>query len=162
MRTSENKKTLWAGRRWILIAAGLLVCHASLMITAVVVASSGNTFVAMPEYYKKSLDWDVTKAAVGNARSMGLRLLAEPGETTRGGAGRLVKMSVVSDATEALPPTKMRVKYFHHANAGSVQAVTLSSGGSVEVDRPGFWQFEISGEIHGQSVRLEETVFVGN
>jgi hypothetical protein len=145
----------WPARRWIIIAAGLLITHATLMITAVVIASSGNTFVPIPGYYKKALDWDTSQAARAAATAAGLTLSITPGQTTDGGAGRLVSIALSPGQAD-----RINVRYFHHARAGQVSTATIASGATVTVDRPGFWQFEVSATVNGQPVLLEDTLFI--
>lgn len=145
----------WPARRWIIIAAGLLITHATLMITAVVIASSGNTFVPIPGYYKKALDWDTSQAARASAIAAGLTLSLTPGQTTDGGAGRLVSVALAPSQVD-----RLSVRYFHHARAGQVSSATIAPGATVTVDRPGFWQFEVSATVNGQPVLLEDTIFI--
>jgi hypothetical protein len=48
--------------RWPLIIVGLLVLHVVGMMSAVFIATHDRSFVVLPDYYKRALQWDERKA----------------------------------------------------------------------------------------------------
>ena len=76
-------------RGWFLwVVVGLLVTHVAGMMTAVYIAVGDRTFVAMPDYYAKSVQWDQRRElarrsdALGWTRTVSLSSADEQGKRT--------------------------------------------------------------------------------
>lgn len=53
------------------VAVGLLVAHVGGMLTAVYIAVGDRTFVALPDYYSKSIKWDQNQDLIRRSEALG-------------------------------------------------------------------------------------------
>jgi hypothetical protein len=67
MKTKTGKKRGW----FMWLAIGLLVTHVAGMMTAVYIAVGDRTFIAMPDYYGKSIRWDQTQEIARRSEARG-------------------------------------------------------------------------------------------
>lgn len=132
--------------RWPAIIVGLLAGHVLLMGIAVLVATSDTSFQVVPDYYRKSLEWDRTQAMLRASARLGWTLRIEPGAADLRGQ-RDVRVTLRDANGEGVAGATVELDYLHAAQAQPQRAtLELDSAGACVASLPmrasGFWQFE--------------------
>ncbi len=148
MNTPSSPSILLA-RRWILIAPLLLVLHVSLMMVAVMKATGDASFAVVPDYYRKSLEWDQRKEALARSAALGWKFdLATSARVDEMGMRELT-VSLRDSQGRPIDDMTVSVSYFHLARAGEGAAAELKSLGnglyaaSVRLPAEGFCEFRV-------------------
>lgn len=149
--TKPTPKRKFARWPWIIVA--LLGAHASLMMVAVSLAKNDRSFVVIPDYYSRSLQWDKDQAARRASQQLGWQIKIEPAETIDPLGQRDVVLTLLDRDSKPIRGATIQLDYFHGAHAGDRNHVTLTEGsvaGRYEAKLPmrysGFWQFELSAD----------------
>ena len=153
--TSETKTSMPKRRfvRWPWIIVALLGAHASLMMVAVSLAKNDRSFVVIPDYYNRSLQWDQDQANRRASQQLGWQIKIEPAETIDPVGQRAVAFTLVDRDRKPIQGASIQLDYFHGAHAGERNHVLLTESniaGRYEAKLPmrysGFWQFELSAD----------------
>lgn len=149
---------------WPAIVIGLLSMQVGICGVSVYLATSDSSFAIEPDYYRKAVHWDQTRAAqrAGAALGWRMRLTVEPRCDEFG--RRLVDLSLVDSGGAALEGARVEAIAFHHARANARQRIELApqDGGRFSalapLRRAGLWEFRVRAQ-RGADI-MEETVLL--
>jgi nitrogen fixation protein FixH len=133
---------------WIVIVVAMLLAHVVMMLGAVVVATSDGNFQVIPDYYRRAVNWDQTRALERASEKLGWAVTLEAEPTMTAGR-RLVTLKLADAAGQPLADASVQASYFHdaHIAAGQVATFVAQNGGVYTATLPmeweGFWTFEL-------------------
>jgi nitrogen fixation protein FixH len=119
-----TKKSGW----FVWVVVGLLATHVAGMMTAVYVATGDRTFVAMPDYYSRSVQWDQRRElarqsdALGWTRTISLSPADEQGRRT-------LSIRVADRSGAPVAGLEARASLYPEMFPNLVQKVVLTDGG---------------------------------
>jgi nitrogen fixation protein FixH len=134
-------------RLWPGIIFALLGAHLCVVVVTAIYAGSDRSFAVESDYYQKALKWDSTQRQNTHNRDLGwtVRVGTEGAPERRGVTVRLADR----DGTP-VRGASVRVGAFHNARANDRLEAVLEEtapgtyGGTMDLARPGRWQFRIS------------------
>lgn len=149
---------------WPAIVIGLLSMQVGICGVSVYLATADRSFAIEPDYYRKAVAWDQTRAAQRAGATLGwrMRLTVEPQCDEFG--RRLVELSLVDSAGAAVEGAQVEAIAFHHARANERQRIELPSQGggrfaaTAPLRRAGLWEFRVRAQ-RGSDI-LEETMLL--
>lgn len=145
---SRNTEPAKRGRIWPVMLVGLLVAGAGANVAFMLVAIGDPSSAAEPDYYKKSLRWDTTRAEEQHSEALGwsVSIGAQKGSAL----GAEIVASVRDRSGVPLEGAHVEVEAFHNARSGNRLNVTLAPAATVGEYRvavpplkPGLWEFRV-------------------
>lgn len=116
-----------SARRWPMIIVGLLVGHVALMMAACVIATHDKSFVVVPNYYGRAVNWDREMAARRASKALGWHVVVEASGHVDASGRRGVSF-VLSDADgRPVKDATLEADYFHHAHPEAERVVKLEA-----------------------------------
>jgi nitrogen fixation protein FixH len=150
-RTPSTNATKHRFARWPWIIVALLAGHATLMMVAVSLAKNDRSFVVIPDYYNRSLQWDHDQAQRRASQQLGWQIKIESAETIDPTGQRDVAFTLLDREGKPIHGASIQLDYFHGAHAAERSHLTLTESttpGRYEATLPmrysGFWQFDLS------------------
>jgi nitrogen fixation protein FixH len=140
--------------RWPLIIVGLLAAHVTGMVFAVVIATTDRSFVVLPNYYQRALEWDERKAATIATEHLGWQRSLRIEPTAAAGKGRSVTLRLVNASKQPIDGLHVRITAAPERKPDRVQTLDLKAAGDgcyvgpMIADVDGVWSFDIDAE-HG-------------
>lgn len=135
--------------RWPYIVVGLLATHVTVMLLAVKIASSGGGHSVVPDYYRKAVNWDESRAKIRASALLGWTVSVTPAVLS--GQDGLRELRFVLQDKEGGPIAGAHVvaRVWHHA-IGESHEVTASPTDAAGVyaarapmSQPGAWECEL-------------------
>lgn len=152
--------------RWPLIIISLLGIHVVLMLTAAAIATHDGSFTVLPDYYRKAVHWDESRAAQRASDALGWKLAIDPATTINPLGGRAITLTLTDAQDRSIDGATVKLSCYHHAHASDPVAVTLkqTAPGKFESTLPmryaGFWQFNITADAGGKRFISDTTQYV--
>ena len=158
-----RKRGYWT---WPLIVLGLLLGHASIMATAVVLATGDKSFTVLPNYYEKAVNWDKTQAERRASEKLGwqVELVPSPGVDPTG--HRALALTLADAAGRPIPDAVVELAWYHHARPTELYNTTLHTDGTgratgtVIMRGEGFYQISVTAAAGGNRFVTAVTPFV--
>lgn len=154
--------------RWPLIVVGLLGVHVTLMCWAAFVATRDPNAAIIPDYYAKSLKWDVTKEEQRASTALGWKVsLSATGPADA--FGNVPATLVLTDAGGSPigeVNSAAELTLFHEAHAGqrTVHTIRATERGtflaSLPIGRKGFYLFAVRMSVNGKLFTHEWHQFI--
>lgn len=135
--------------RWPMIVVGLLLTHVVCMVIAVVIATTDRSFVVLPDYYKRSLQWDDHKAALAASDRLGWKRVLTLGEFDPAARTRLATLKFTDGAGKGVDGLTVSMEATADMDSAHRQALTFRPVGDgayqtvLKVTHDGNWALEI-------------------
>lgn len=123
MDKTSTKKRGWF--KWVVV--GLLVTHVTGMMTAVYVAVGDRTFVALPDYYSKSVNWDQTQEIARKSESLGWTRSVSLSPVD-GQGKRIISIQVLDKDQRPVTGLKAQISVYPELFPNLIQKIVLSEG----------------------------------
>jgi hypothetical protein len=154
--------------KWPLIVIGLLLGHISIMVTAVVLATTDKSFAVLPDYYQKAVNWDRSQAALRASEKLGWQVILVPSPEVDPTGHRTISLTLTDSANRPIANADVEVTAYHQARANEVIQTTFHTDSAgqasqvVTMRREGFYQINII--VHAETQRFVTAIapFVSN
>jgi nitrogen fixation protein FixH len=154
--------------KWPLIVVGLLLGHISIMITAVVLATSDKSFAVLPDYYQKAVNWDRSQADLRASEKLGWQVMLVPSPDVDPTGRRTLTLTLADSDGRPIGNADVEVSAYHQARPNEVIQATFHTDASgqasqvVTMRREGFYQIGITALAGTQRYVTAITPFVSN
>lgn len=134
------------------IIIGLLVMQIGLCLIGIYYATRSNANVVESDYYDKALHWDQQVATEQASAALGWTAKMNISAVPDMQANRTFVLEMKDRDGRPITGAKIRMIYFHHANARHVEQTELrdlSNGfysATIAAARPGLWEFRLVAE----------------
>lgn len=134
------------------LVVGLLVMQVGLCFIGVYYATHSNANVVENDYYDKALHWDQQVAAEQASAALGWKTAIRVSERPDLQGNRTFVMDVKDRSGAAVTGARIRMIFFHHAQARLVETVELQEQDSgsyvatIATARAGIWEFRLVAE----------------
>jgi hypothetical protein len=146
--------------RWPAIIVGLLLAHMTLMAAAVTIANRDHSFVAMPGYYERAVNWDKDQADRREAARLGwkVEVITSPNVDPLG--RRAVSFKVTDATGKSIENASLEVRFYHNSHGGQPERLSYAKADPDDPTRfttlapmryAGIWQFDFA--IHSGSTK---------
>jgi nitrogen fixation protein FixH len=154
--------------KWPLIVVGLLLGHISIMVTAVVLATSDKSFAVLPDYYQKAVNWDRSQADLRASEKLGWQVILVPSPEVDPTGHRTVTLTLSDAAGQPIANADVEVSAYHQARPNEMIQATFHTDASGQASqalamrREGFYQIGITARAGTQRFVTAMTPFVSN
>jgi nitrogen fixation protein FixH len=154
--------------KWPLIVVGLLLGHISIMVTAVVLATSDKSFAVLPDYYQKAVNWDKDQADLRASAKLGWQAILVPSPEVDPTGRRSIALTLTDAGGRPIANADVEVAAYHQARPNEVIQTTFHTDASGQASqalvmrREGFYQIGITARAGTQRFVTAMTPFVSN
>lgn len=144
--TARPRHHTW---KWPLIVVGLLVAHVTGMMTAVTIATRDKSFIVLPNYYQKALEWDQRKSALAAADKLGWERRITLGDFDASHQTRLIRIEMVDRNRQPLEGLSISITAAPEKHPDRFQTLQLTSQspgsyvGHLKVTQTDVWSVDI-------------------
>lgn len=149
---SDAQPTASQSFRWPMIAAGLLLGHAVLMLVAVMIATIDPGATAAEAGYAEALDWDRQKEALHRSELLMWTATVTPSAVTAIDGGRQVVIELWDRDHRPIDHATVTVVGYHFSQAhrpfdvGCERVLPGVYRGTAPMRRPGAWRLRVSAQ----------------
>jgi len=135
--------------RWPLIVVGILGVHVTGMMTATLIATRDKSFIVLPNYYQKALEWDQRKSDLAAADKLGWNQRVTMSDFDAANQTQFIRIEMIDrnqQPIEGLSISITAAPETHPDRFQTFQLISESPGsyvGQLMVIRSGAWSIDI-------------------
>jgi|688.fasta_scaffold06334_6 nitrogen fixation protein FixH len=115
-----------ARRFWLTVICVILGSNIGMGIFAIYLATSDPSQAVIPNYYRKGLEWDKTKAILSNSENLGWSIHVAISPDTDNASYRTIRLTVLGRDGKTIEKASGNLLLFHHAHAMQLQELALT------------------------------------